>query len=279
MSTSAAGGGDDATVAVPATLPAALRAEFRRALHPPYETPSVVVGNGLLMTACWVLLPASVVSSVFRFHGALAFALVLASWMYSDVPATNLLGGDAVRSITALEDPAALRRMWYAKNLVLWALVTPLCTVVAIGLGIYEHRLTTTALTILWIATVPLGALGFSSWVGVWFPYHVLALRYRWARRRRWRQMLFRWSVLLLTPYGVVPLLTGVLTLPSVLLWTAVAPSGHRNRITDAQFAWGLVLGAAVAAVAWVVGHWYGPRLAHRRRRWLAGFLADPERG
>jgi hypothetical protein len=239
----------------------------------------VVVGNGLLMTVLWVFLPASVVSSVFRFHGALAFALVLASWMYSDVPATNLLGADAERSVAALGDPAALRRMWYAKNLVLWALVTPLCTVVAIGLGIYEHRLATTALTVVWIATVPLGALGFSSWVGVYFPYHVLPLHYRWAQRRRWRQILFRWAVLLLTPYVVVPLLTGVLTLPSLLLWTAVAPSGQRNRITDAQFGWGLLLAAAVAGAAWVVGHWYGPRLAHRRRQWLAGFLADPERG
>ena len=239
----------------------------------------MVVGNGLLMTAIWTLLPASVVGSVFRFHGALAFALVLASWMYSDVPATNLLGGDAGRSIAALADPATLRRMWYAKNLVLWALVTPLCTVVAIGLGIYESRLTTTALTVLWIATVPLGALGFASWVGVWFPYHVLPLRYRWARRRHWRPMLCRWAVLVLAPYGVVPLLTGVLTLPSILLWTAVAPTGQRDRITDAQFGWGLLLAAGVAGVAWVVGHWYGPRLAHRRRQWLAAFLGDPERG
>src|SRR5215470_20302370 len=129
MNGSATGGGD-VTVAVPTTMPAALRAEWHRATRPPYETPSVVVGNGLLMTACWALLPASVVGSVFRFHGALAFALVLASWMYSDVPATNLLGGDAARGVAALGDPATLRRMWYAKNLVLWALVTPLCTLV-----------------------------------------------------------------------------------------------------------------------------------------------------
>jgi len=272
-------GGGDVTVALPATLPSALRAEFRRALHPPYETPSVVVGNGLLMTACWLLLPASVVSSVFRFHGALAFALVLASWMYSDVPATNLLGGDAKRSSAALGDPAMLRRMWYAKNLVLWLLVTPLCTVVAIGLGIYEHRLATTALSVLWIATVPLGALGFSSWVGVYFPYHVLPLRYRWERRRRWWPMLGRWTVLLLTPYGVVPLLTAVLTLPSVLLWAAVAPGEKDERLTDPQFFWGLLIAAAVAGVGWVVGHWYGPRLAHRRHQRLAVFLDDPERG
>jgi hypothetical protein len=195
------------------------------------------------------------------------------------VPATNVLGSDAARSIAALPDPVVLRRLWYAKNLVLWALVTPLCTLVAIGIGIYEDQLVTTALTVVWIAAVPLGALGFASWVGVWFPYHVLPLRYRWARRGRWWRMLGRWMVLLFTPYVVVPLLTAVLTLPSALLWTAVAPGGQRRRITDAQFTWGLLLAAALALGAWVVGHRYGARLAHRRREWLTGFLGDPDRG
>jgi hypothetical protein len=257
---------------------AAVRAEWRRALHPPYETPSVVVGNGLLLTACWTLLPASAVSSLFRFHGPLVFAAVLASWMYSDVPATNLLGGDPERSIAALPDPTVLRRMWYAKNIIMWALVTPVCALIAIGIGIHENRLGTTLLTVLWIAAVPLGALGFSSWLGVWFPYHVLPLRYRWARRRRWRRMIARWTVLVLAPYAVVPLLTAVLTLPSVLLWAAVAPAKPAH-ITDEQLAWGLILAAVLAAAAWTVGHWLGPRLAHRRRQALTEFLRDPERG
>jgi hypothetical protein len=262
----------------PATMRAAVRAEWRRALHPPYETPSVVAGNGVLLTACWTLLPASAVSSLFRFHGPLVFAAVLATWMYSDVPATNLLGGDPQRSIAALPNPTVLRRMWYAKNIIVWALVTPVCALVAIGIGIYENRLGTTLLTVLWIAAVPLGALGFSSWLGVWFPYHVLPLRYRWARRRRWRRMLARWTVLVLAPYAVVPLLTAVLTLPSVLLWAAVAPA-KPAKITDGQFAWGLLLAAVLAVAAWTVGHWLGPGRAHRRREALTEFLRDPERG
>jgi hypothetical protein len=237
------------------------------------------VANGLLMTACWTLLPASVVGAVFRFHGPIAFALVLASWMYSDVPATNLLGADPERSVAALPDPAVLRRMWYAKNLVVWMLVTPVCALIAIGIGLYERRLVTTLLTLLWIAAVPLGALGFSSWLGVWFPYHVLPLRYRWARRRRWRRMLARWFALVIAPYAVVPALTALLTLPSVLLWESVAPAGKPARVTDQQFAWALLLAAGLAIAAWPVGHWYGPRLAHRRRDRLTEFLRDPERG
>lgn len=264
---------------LPPTLSRAVRAEFARALRPPYETPSVVVGNGLLMTLLWTLLPDSLVQDVFTFHGPLAFAMVLASWMYSDVPATNLLGGDARRSLAALGDPAALRRLWYAKNIVLWSLVTPVCAVVAIGIGVYQGQVTTTALSILWIAFVPLGALGFAAWLGVRYPYHPLPLRHRWALRRRWRPMIARWTVLVLAPYGLVPALTVALTLPSILLWWAVAPQGKATHITDAQFAAGLLMAAAIAAVAWPLGHRYGPRFAHRRRERLAAYLADPDRG
>jgi hypothetical protein len=263
----------------PATLRQAAWAELRRALRPPYEALSVVVGNGLLMTACWTLLPRSAVNWLFRFHGPLTFAMVLAVWMYSDVPATNLLGGDPARSIAAMSDPAALRRLWYTKNVVLWLLVTPLSALIALGVGLSSNQLVAAALTVLWIATVPLGALGLAGWVGVWFPFHSLPLRYRWARRRRWRRMLARWLVLLLTPVTLVPLLTLVLTLPAVLLWGTVTPGARGSRISDARFGWGLLLAAVVAVVAWLVGVRFGSRLAYRRRQRLLAFLTDTDRG
>ena len=272
-------GGASSGSALPSSLPAALRAEFGRALRPPYESLGVVIGNGVLMTACWTLLPTSVVDAVFTLHGPLAFALVLASWMYSDVPATNLLGGDATRAIAALPDPTALRRQWFAKNLALWTLITPLCTVVAVLIGLDDGHLATTLLSVVWIAVVPLGALGFAAWLGIFFPYHPLPLRYRWANRHRRWPMIVRWLVLLLAPYGLVPALTALLTLPSVLLWIAVAPDGDRTRISDAQFAWGLALAAALALIAWFGGHRLGVGLAYRRRRTLTAFLADPDRG
>jgi hypothetical protein len=268
-----------AGVSLPVNLPQAVRAEVRRALHPPYETPTVVAANGVLMAACWTLLPSAAVDALFTFHGPLAFAMVLAVWMYSDVPATNLLGGDPARSIAALDDPAVLRRMCYAKNIVLWLLATPLCTLVAIGIGVHEDQWVATALTVLWIVVVPVGALGFAGWLGIWFPYHPLPLRDRWARRRRWRPMLARWAVLVLAPYGVVPLLTAVVTLPSLLLWYALTRQAPGSRLSDAQFGWGLLLAAVPAVVAWLVGHRYGSRLAHRRRERLTGYLADPDRG
>jgi hypothetical protein len=253
---------------------------MRRALRPPYETPSVVAVNGLLMTACWALLPPGLVSLLFRFHGPLAFPMVLAIWMYSDVPATNLLGGDPERSVTALADPPTLRRLWYAKNVVLWLLATPVCVLAAIWLGVVENRLVSTVLTVLWIAVVPLGALGFAGWLGIWFPYHPLPLRYRWERRRDWWRMLVRWLMLLVAPYGLVPSLALLVTLPSLLLWWSVPAHGTQDsQVSDAAFGLGLALGAATAIAAWLVGHWCGPRLANRRRRWLTAFLTDPDRG
>jgi len=262
---------------LPATLRRALATELHRATHPPYETPIVVVINGLLLLACWTLLPAAMVAGLFRFHGPLAFAMVLAVWMYSDVPATNLLGADADRSIAALADPAALRRTWYAKNLVLWLLATPACAVAAVLIGVHEKAPLFTVLTVLWIAVVPLGALGVANWLGIWFPYHPLPLRYRWARRHRWRPMLLRWAVLVLAPYALVPALALVVSVPSLLLWSSLTRGG--GRLSASQFGWGLLLTAAITAAAWPLGHRYGLRQAGRRRDRLTAFLADPDRG
>ena len=142
-------------VSLPANLRHTVRHELRRTLHPPYAAASVVLGNGLLMSACWTLPPPGVVHAVFRLHGPLAFAMVLAVWMYADVPAINVLGGEPARSIAALADPAALRRLLFAENIVLWLLAAPLCAAAAIGIGTYENRPVATALTLLWIAAVP----------------------------------------------------------------------------------------------------------------------------
>jgi hypothetical protein len=263
---------------LPATLGQAIRAEAQRARRPPYDVPAVVLVNGALMAACWTLLPPRATDALFRLHSPLAFAMVLAVWMYADVPATNLLGADARHSAAALGDATVLRRLWYAKNLVLWSLATPVCVLVAVAIGVHERRPLTTALVAVWIAAVPLGALGAAGWVGIRFPYHPLPLRRRWAGRRRWRPMLLRWGILVLCPYAVVPFLAGVVTLPSLLLWHNLTPDAG-DRISNAQFAWGLLASAAITAVAWPAGHRYGTRLAARRHDRLAAYLADPDRG
>ena len=91
----------------PATLVAAVRREFARALHPPFETFVVVAVNGVMMAVIWFVLPPKLKDEVFTIHGSLGFALVLAAWMYSDVPATNVLGSDATRTAVAVGDPVS----------------------------------------------------------------------------------------------------------------------------------------------------------------------------
>jgi len=125
--------------ALPGSMPQALRLEFGRTFRAPYEVPVVVAVNGLLMTGLWLWAPLGWKNALFSLHGPLAFALVLAGWMISDVPATNLLGPDARRMRAALDDPVMFRRLLYAKNLVLWVLIAPLCSVVALAVGCNNH--------------------------------------------------------------------------------------------------------------------------------------------
>ena len=87
---------------LPASLRTAVRQEFARARRPPYETFVTVAVNGALMSSAWFLLPSGLKDKVFTLHGTLAFGIVLAAWMYSDVPSTNVLGPDAVRVVSAL---------------------------------------------------------------------------------------------------------------------------------------------------------------------------------
>jgi hypothetical protein len=54
-----------------------------------------VAVNGPLMSPPWFFLPTTLRDRLSTVHGTLAFALVLAAWLYSDVPATNVLGPDA----------------------------------------------------------------------------------------------------------------------------------------------------------------------------------------
>jgi hypothetical protein len=270
---------EPAEVSLPATLRQAVRTEFVRALRPPFESLVTVAVNGALMSSSWFLLPAELKDEVFTLHGTLAFALVLAAWMYSDVPATNLLGPDSRRVTATIDDPVALRRLLSAKSIFLWLVVTPVCLVVALVTGIFTHDPLATLYTVIWIGVVPFGVLSITAWVGILYPYHPMPLRYRWEHRRpRWR-MLGRWITLVVAPYGLVPLLAVALMAPSLLLWGLTSPHGLTRKLPDNDLGWGVALACAMAAVATVGGRWVSIRLARRRRVRLLAFLADPTRG
>ncbi len=268
----------DETTAPP-TLLEAVRMEFQRALSPPYETPIVVAVNGALMSSAWFFLPTSLKDKLFTFHGTLAFAVVLAFWMYSDVPATNVLGPDRRRVIAAIDDPMMQRRLLYAKNIVLWLLVTPICVLVALAIGLYEHDLLVTLYTIVWLGLVPLGVLGISNLVGIRFPYHPMPLRFRWEHQKPRRRMLARWLSLVVVPYVLVPALGVVLMLPSLAVWGFTPKSGLSKRLPSNDLGAGVALACVISVVAWWGGHRAGTWLIRRRRAMLLEFLEDPAHG
>jgi hypothetical protein len=276
----------DEPVELPGTLRGAVRAQFARSFRPPYEAPIVVVVNGVLMTGAWFLLPPHL---LFAVHVSLAFPMILAGWMYADVPATNVVGSDARRSIAAIDDPVMLRRMLYAKNVVLWVFVAPVCSLIAVWVGIVKDAPISTIFSIAAIAVVPLGALGVAAWAGILFPYHPVALQDRWEHRRPFMRKIVRWLTLAVLPYGLVPLLQLVIILPTVLLWALTVPnlSQHLNAwkagaptpVPDLDFAIGVILACVVAIAVWFLGHHVGTRLIARRRATLIPFLEDPEAG
>ena len=265
---------------LPGTLRTAVRQEFVRTLAAPYETLITVAVNGALMSSAWFLLPTKLKDAVFTLHGTLAFALVLAAWMYSDVPATNVLGPDAVRVTAAIDDPVMFRRLLYGKNLVLWSLITPVCLIVAVINGLLAHHdLLSTLYSVIWIGVVPFGVLGLSGIVGIRFPYHPMPIRYRWEHRHPRRRMLWRWFALVVTPYGLVPVLGVLIMVPSLLLWGLTSTHGLSQHLPDRDLGWGVALACVVAGACWFGGHRMGARLVRRRRDKLVAFLGDPTRG
>jgi hypothetical protein len=270
---------DAVPMPMPTTMRQAVRLEYARAFHSPYEVPIVVVVNGALMSGLWFLLPTHWKNALFSLHGTLAFAMVLAGWMLSDVPATNLLGPDARRVRSALDDPVMFRRLLYAKNIVLWSLVAPLCTVVAIGIGVNSHDYTAMIFSILAIVVMPFGTLGVSAWLGIRFPYHPIPISERWTHRRPWFHMIIRWTALILTPYGLVPVLAVAFLAPSLALWGVFAQHGLSAKLSDGEFAWGILIACALSVVGAVGGHRVGERWARRRKAELSAYLADPSLG
>jgi hypothetical protein len=272
-------GPDAGPLSLPRSLGTALRVEFGRAFHAPYEVPIVVAVNGILMAGLWFLAPQKWKNALFSLHGPLAFALVLAGWMLSDVPATNVLGPDARRVGASLGDPVMFRRLLYAKNLALWTLVCPLCIVIAVAIGTNHHDDTAMVVAIVALVVVPFGPLAISAWVGIRWPYHPIPLKQRWAARGKWGHMLVRWVILILTPYGLVPLLAALFMAPTVALWGVTAQHGLTARLSDAEFAEGIALACGLSVVGAVLGHRIGDRWARRRHETLRTYLADPSLG
>jgi hypothetical protein len=241
--------------------------------------PLVVAGNAGLVVVCWQFLPLGLQDWLFHFHGALAFPMVLATWMLADVPATNVLGDDPGRALEALDDPAELRRLLYGKSIALWLLVCPGCVIVALAVGASTGDWQSAVLVVIWILVVPAGTLGFSSWLGIYLPYHPRTLAWRRQQWRAHRRTTVRWVILVLAPYGVVPTIMVVILLPALVIWLAAGGQPHDTPIAHDEFLFIVAASGLVAAAAFVIGHRRAVRIALHRRDDLRAYLADPERG
>jgi hypothetical protein len=266
-------------IRLPDSFGQAIRQQLRLTLSAPYETPITVAVNGALMSSAWFFLPTDLRDKIFTLHGTLAFALILAAWMYSDVPSTNVFANDGPRIVAALDDPVMFRRLLYAKNVTLWLLITPICALAAIINGLIHHSYLSALFTIVAIGVLPFGFLAISAWVGILFPYHAMPLRYRWEHRRPARRKLFRWGVLIVTPYGLLPVLSTLMLAPSLLLWGFTVPHGLSEKVPDHDLGLGIGVACVLALICTVGGHRIGGWMARKRRPKLVDFLSDPTRG
>ena len=205
----------------------AVRSEYARILVHGRDDLLAVSFNAVLVTVCWFLLPDSIRNWLFALHGALVFPFILEMWMLGDTPATNVAGRDAVRAVSQLDDPTALRMWLRAKHLVLTSFVGPDCR----NRGDGDRQPCSTrymagsavAITLLFL---PLGVLSVAAWVGLWMPYHPRKLLWRWQHRSDRRAALLRWGVLVVLPYLVVPSIGLLLLSPTLIIWI-IAHQGY----------------------------------------------------
>lgn len=252
---------------------------MRLAFHYPYTLLQVVVMNAVLVVVLWYFAPPQIEQLFFDVHSPALFTIVLAGWMYSDVPATNVLASDTKRTLPALTDRTMTLRLMSAKRIALWLLVAPLCTLMTFVMGAHDHNWFTEIVAVASIAVLPFGTLAIASWVGILWPYHPRSLTYRWHHRRNWFHDLVRWGVLLVLPYGLVPAIGLVLLLPSLVVWHVRSEQQVLTMSTVPNLVLGVVLAVAMSIVGTIIGSRVGWRLIEKRRAALTHYLDHPELG
>lgn len=270
------GGG---TTRLPHSFREALRFEYARTISYPFETLLTLAFNGALVVIGWWFMPPWIVDLMFSNHKPMAFAVVMAIWMYSDVPSTNQAGSDSVRFLAALDRPDVLRRMIWARKFVLWSVVTPLSAIASIWLGIAQHNMTAAMFGLVWIVVAPIGVLSLAPLLGIRFPYHPMTLRERWSKRSDWKRMGVRWGILIVAPYVWVPLLGWILTVPALLVWGAGVTLALPAHMSFARFSTGVLVGLVSTQFGARFGWKGAQRLLVARRDALRRELADPDLG
>lgn len=265
--------------ALPASLREALRIEYRRTFDFPFETLTTLGFNAFLVIVGWFFMPPFIVDAMFSNHRPMAFAVVLAIWMYSDVPSTNQAGSDSVRFVAALDRPQVLARMLWARRIAVWTIATPICIVASIWLGRAQHNMTAAMFGLVWIVVAPIGVLSIAPLFGIRFPYHPMPLRERWSKRADRRRMVIRWVILIVAPYAWVPLIGYVMTLPALLIWDVSWSGTFPSDLSPVRFAIGTLVGFFSVGVGAMFGRRMTARLIATRASDLRRELLDPDLG
>lgn len=258
------------------TFGADLRDEFRRLARAPRDDVSILAFNALMAVACWFLLPVAARDWLFDRHGQLALAFVLQSWMLADTPSTNVLGNDVPSALAALPDHGRLRRLLRVKTTALALLVGVISAIAALVLGAEAHRFAAGTAAAALLLVLPFGTAAVAQWLGILLPYQRHTVGWRWSHRRPWWRSV-RWALLVVTPYTVVPTISGV-----VIGAGALVPAGARVRshhVTRPSLLIGAVVICLVAALVYLLASRAGAWMAVRRARSLQAYLSNPESG
>jgi hypothetical protein len=255
-----------------------LRTELARLLRWPSEDLLTIVVNALLVCGGWLLLPAAAKAWLFTLQGPLAFAVVLAAWMLSDTPSTNMLGNDAGRALAALPEPRRLRRLLRVKAAALASVIGPPTAVVCLAIAAYDNNAAAGLTVALVLLVLPLGTGGIAPWLGEVWPYHPHPLAWRWTHRRPWPRMI-RWGLVVVAPYGVVPAIALALIAPGLVAGAAIGERNAEGYLTGWSLAVPVVVTCLLAGAAFCLGPLASTHLVHRRQPRLSAYLDDPERG
>lgn len=243
-----------------------VRAELRLAFKPPFDVISVVLINMSLALGAWFLINPDV---VLNYTSLIFLPIALASWAYSDVPATNLFGVRAEQIVEVLEQPERVRRIMTVENLSLWILVSPLCLLLAIGLLPSQHEPVMSMAIAVAVMCLPFTYLGLAAIVAPLLPFHPLPWRERVRRRDTWPR------------YGLAVGIAyfGITWPASLVSFTPVIIIVGFVGTTPTHYFAAAVLATPWCLLTWRLGLLLSSRITKHRANFLSEFLADPTRG
>ncbi len=241
--------------------------ELRETFRPPFEVIQVIFFNVALVLAGWFLLGPDTITSE-RFASLVFLPAVLASWAFSDVPATNLYASQPKRALGALGHPDRLRNLILSRNLTLWCLIAPAGAILSWILALDDNDIPKTIIVAAVVLILPFGFLGITSIVAPLLPYHPMSIQERRKKRNTW----IRWGVAVVIPF--------ILTMPSALILLLPA-IGLVEAMGRSSTSVGLAL---LVTIVWTyivrkIAVGITLRLTARREERLRAFLSDPSLG